>query len=119
MGQGVVAIALTGLLVLVMACIDRPDYTSSCRDTRTREELEQVRDANGVLFPVKRVISEIGSLSIDGCGVSVDAQLGSDEYGYADVAGVVYHPRTGEEIRVREARRGIYEFRWPSGYEWY
>ena len=119
MGQGLVAIALTGLLVLVMACIDRPDYGSSCRDARTREELEQVRDANGVLFPVKRVISEIGSLSIAGCGVSVDAQLGSDEYSYADVAGVVYHPRTGKEIRVREARRGIYEFRWPSGYEWY
>ena len=119
MGQVVVAIALTGLIVSAMACIDRPDYTSSCRDARTREELKQVRDANGVLFPVKRVIFEIGSLSIDSCGVSVEAQLGSDENGYADVAGVVYHPHTGEEIRVREARRGIYEFRWPSGYEWY
>ena len=66
MGQRVVAIALTVLLVVAMACIDRPDYTGSCRDARTREELKQVRDANGVLFPVKRVISEIGSLSIDG-----------------------------------------------------
>ena len=118
MGQGAVAIALTGLLVLVMACIGRPDYTSNCRDARTKEELKQVRDANGVLFPVKRVIYEIGSLSIDGCGVSTDAQLGSDEHGYTDVAGIVYHPRTGEVIRVKEARGGVYEFRWPSGYEW-
>ncbi len=70
------------------------------------------------MLPVRRVLSELGNLSIDGCGVSADAQLGDDEYGYADVAGVVYHPLTGEEIQVEEARRGIHEFRWPSGYEW-
>ena len=118
MGQGVIVIALCGLLVLVIACIDRYEHTSSCRDIRTKEELNQVRDANGELFPVIRVVSEIGSLTIDDCGVPDDAQLGRDEYGYADVAGIVYHPFTGEEILVTNARRGIYEFRWPSGYEW-
>jgi len=117
-GRGIVAIALTGLFVFVLACTDKPDNSSGCRDTSTREELKEVRDANGVLLPVRKVISEIGSLSIDDCGVSVAAQLGSDESGFADVAGVVYHPLTGEEIRVSEARRGIYKFRWPSGYEW-
>ena len=118
MGQGVVFIALSGLLMLVMACVERPEHISSCRDIRTEEELNQVRDANGKLFSVIRVVSEVGSLIIDDCGVSDDAQLGRDESGYVDVAGVVYHPLTGEEILVRNARRGIYGFRWPSGYEW-
>ena len=119
MDQWVAVIVLTSLLALVAACYDAPEYRSGCRDAKTREELRQVKDASGALFPVKRVLAELGGLSIDSCGVSADAQLISDGHGYPDVAGVVYHPRTGEEIRVREARRGIYEFRWPSGYEWY
>ena len=86
-----------------------------CHDARTGEELKEVRDANGALFPVARVEFELGSLSIGYCGVSSDAHVSSEGSGNM----VVYHPYTGEPIAVQEARRGIRQFAKSSHYAWY
>ena len=107
-GYGVMALALLGV-----SCITpSPD---GCHDARTGEELKEVRDANGELFPVTKVSFDLGRLSIDYCGVSIDAQVVERDSGVE----VVYHPYTGRQIEVEEPRRGVRRFAGSSEYAWY
>ena len=108
-GFGVMALALFGV-----SC-STPRIDGGCHDARTGEELKEVRDANGELFPVTKVSYDLGSLSIDYCGVSIDAQVAERGFGVE----VVYHPYTGRQIEVQEPRRGVRRFAGSSEYAWY
>ena len=86
-----------------------------CHDARTGEELKQVRDADGELFSVTKVSSDLGRVSIDYCGVSVGARVAEVDSGVS----VVYHPDTEEQIEVLEPRHGVRQFAGSSEYTWY
>ncbi len=77
--------------------------------------MNEVRDANGELFPVTKVSFDLGNLSIDYCGVSIDAQVDGRDFGIE----VVYHPYTGEQIEVEGPSRGVRRFAGHSEFAWY
>ena len=108
-GSGIIILTCFGL-----SC-DGVAVDDGCHDARTGEELEVVRDANGELFPVTKISFDLGNLSIDYCGVTVDAQVVEMDSGIE----VVYHPYTGGQIEVEEPRQGVRRFAGSSEYAWY
>lgn len=108
-GSGLIFLTFLGL-----SC-DGIRVDDGCHDARTGEELKEVRDANGELFPVAKVSFDLGNLIIEYCGVSIDAQVVERDFSVE----VLYHPYTGEQIEVEEPRRGVRRFAGHSEYAWY
>lgn len=71
---------LTFLTCLGLSC-DGVQVDGGCHDAGTGEELKEVRDADGELFPVTKVSFDLGNLIIDYCGVSIDAQVVESDLG--------------------------------------
>ena len=93
-----------------------------CVHRETGEPLRKVKDANGDLFPVKRLVVRITrDVGISGCTVTIDAvpgEVGVKGLGTAILRteDVVYHPTSGEKIRVDApyvGRRVLRGYVWP------
>ena len=74
-----------------------------CIDDRTGEPLKQVRDVDGQLWSVEKAVEELGTLTLEYCGASINVPLGREATYNTD--GEVYHPGTGEPIRVEKPYR--------------
>ena len=104
------------LMVFVSAACNATGVDGRCIDDRTGEPLKQVRDAEGQLWSVGRSIEELSTLTLEYCGVSAKVHLGGEATFYTD--GEVYHPGTGEPIRVEKPYQDMHKFAFPSGYSW-
>ena len=108
------------ILILVFAptaCnVDSTGVDGQCIDDRTGEPLKQVRDVDGQLRSVEKAVEELGTLTLEYCGVTINVPLGGEATYNTD--GEVYHPGTGEPIRVEKPYRDMRKFAFPSGYSW-
>ena len=117
-----IILAQKAILILVLvfaptACgVNAPDVDGQCIDDRTGEPLKQVRDVDGQLWSVERAVEELGTLTLEYCGVSISVPLGGEATYNTD--GEVYHPGTGGPIRVEKPYRDMRKFAFPSGYSW-
>ena len=104
-------------MLIGIACSDDAVVPEGqCINDRTGEPLQQIRDVDGILWPVQRSVEELGSLTLEYCGVSVNVPLGGEASSNTD--GEVYHPGTDAPIKVERPYRGIHKFAFPSGYSW-
>ena len=100
-------------LLFLFACSE-VGVGGQCHHRETGDALSQVRDANGDLFRLRKMPNRpTFTGTYDGCGVPVQATI--EETGFG-VTGFVFHPETGERIRVLYPEKGLRQL-WP--YEWY
>ena len=93
------------MLILVFASTACDVTGVQCIDDRTGEPLKQVRDVDGQLWSVEKAVEELGTLTLEYCGVSINVPLGGEATYNTD--GEVYHPGTGEPIRVEKPYQGM------------
>ena len=111
------AILMLILVVASTACdANVTGIDGQCIDDTTGESLKQVRDVDGQLWSVEKAVEELVTLTLEYCGVSTSIPLGGEATYNTD--GEVYHPGTGEPIRVEKPYRGMRKFAFPSGYSW-
>ena len=108
------------MLILVFAStaceVNVTSVDGQCINDRTGAPLKQVRDVDGQLWSVEKAVEELGTLTLEYCGVSINVPLkGGVTY---NTDGEVYHPGTGEPIRVEKPYRATRKFAFPSGYSW-
>ena len=117
-----IILTLKAILMLILvfastACdVNVTGVDGQCIDDRTGEPLKQVRDVDGQLWSVEKAVEELGTLTLEYCGASINVPLGREATYNTD--GEVYHPGTGEPIRVEKPYRGMRKFAFPSGYSW-
>ena len=84
------------------------------------EVLEEVEDANGKLWPVKKHPQSLKAAgqTYEFCGVSIEAVTENRKYTGQSTIGwrYLFHPDTGERLEVGGATRGM---RTLDDYEWY
>ena len=115
-----IILALT--VSLSLACSNLPSDLpgdlpgiGKCHHIENGEVLDEVKDANGVLFPVKKTTRlTISEEYKDFCGLSVRAELEGKKGWLSDT--YVYHPETGHKIYAAFPSKGLLLL---EGYEWY
>ena len=107
------------VMVYALAC-DSVSIGGKCHDSRTGEVLEEVEDANGKLWPVKKHPQSLKAAgqTYEFCGVSIEAVTENRKYTGQSTIGwrYLFHPDTGERLEVGGAARGM---RTLDDYEWY
>lgn len=111
-------VAVISMLCLSMACNAVSSITGQCHDDSTGEVLEEVEDADGNLWPVKRHPDTLrfAGQEYEMCAVSIEAP--THDEGSMLISSYVFHPRTGEKLRVggMTSAKGMQDL---NGYEWY
>ena len=68
------------MLILVFAStacnVNVTGVDGQCIDDRTGEPLKQVRDVDGQLWSVEKAVEELGTLTLEYCGVSINVPWG-------------------------------------------
>ena len=64
------------ILVFASTAYNVTGVDGQCIDDRTGEPLKQVRDVDGQLWSVEKAVEELGTLTLEYCGVSINVPLG-------------------------------------------
>ena len=64
------------ILVFASTACNVTGVDGRCIDDRTGEPLKQVRDVDGQLWSVEKAVEELGTLTLEYCGVSINVPLG-------------------------------------------